>query len=515
MISPRRSDTASCQVAGHVFEAVSEYRTPRPRCRVRAWLSLLLWAFVVCASPASAQTQTTAGSEPAGAQPPTGSTQPPPPDTSKEKKPKDQAGKNKASKEKSSKKKKDKSAKKEDGGEASDSARPAKHPTWQPMPGIRLDFKTRVETESRPVTPPASLEQGPIEWQDRRVGVEGTLFKRFSFEVSHEFGRDFEEAHDLSEKSAWKEAFVRARVNKAFAVDAGRFKLPFGREELVGETNRDFAYKSLAARVLSPGRDIGVMAHGRLFDRRAEYQVGYFARDGENGRTSQTLGGTDAVAARFVVSPFRREPDRLLAPLELGVNVETSHLDNRLGIRGRTVLGDGIFFERLYMNGARRRIGFDAGWESGPFSLSTEYITLSEERRGMGYGGADLPGVYAHAWYAAWTWALTGERKHGRLEPARDLSRSGFGAFELAVRTEALRFDMAELPEMVTTYSTSTLVSANADHATTIGVNWYMNHYVKLESDLVLESIDDPARSPSPATGGRFVTAVFLLQFHF
>jgi len=477
------------------------------RAAAGCWLVWLLLSMSVAAAGSRGSSETQAGTspDPPGGQSATPSSQAPPPDTSSEKKPKQPAGRKKSSKEKRAKK-----------GESAreDDTRSVKHPSWEPVPGVRLDFKSRIETESLPVTPPASLDHGPLEWQDRRVGVEGTIFKRFSFEISHEFGKDFEEAHDLSEKSAWKEAFVRARLSKALAVDAGRFKLPFGREELKGETNLDFAYRSLAARVLSPGRDVGVMAHGRLFDRRAEYQVGYFARDGENSRTSQTLGGTDALAARLVLSPFRGDADSRLAPLDVGMSVERSHLDNRLGLRGRTVLGDGIFFERLYMNGVRRRIGFDAGWESGPFSLSTEYITIAEERRGMGFGGADLPGVDARAWYVAWTWALTGEHKHGRLEPARDLFQSGYGAIELAVRTEELRFAMANASDPLA-YPGGSLLAANADHATTVGVNWYVNHYVKLESDLVLEAIDDPSRSPSPGNGGRFITTVFLLQFRF
>jgi phosphate-selective porin OprO/OprP len=400
----------------------------------------------------------------------------------------------------------------EDNGD--DGVKPPKHPSWKPAPGVRLDFKARIESETRPTSPPASLDQRVLEWQDRRLGVEGSVSKRFTFEISRELGKDFEENDDLSEKSAWKDAYVSARLSKAFAVDAGRFKLPFGREELTGETNLDFAYRSLAARVLSPGRDVGIMAHGRLLNRRAEYQVGYFTRDGENGRTSQTLGGRDAVAARLVLSPFRGVADRLVAPLEIGVNVENSHLDNRLGIRGRTVLGDGIFFDRVYMNGLRRRVGVDAGWENGPFSLSGEYVAVSEERRAMGFDGADLPGIAARAWSVAGTWALTGERKHGRLEPTHDLLRSGYGAIELAVRTEALGFDMAAAPDALSGYPTASLL-ANADHATTVGVNWYMNHYVKLEANVVMESIADPARSPSPATGGRFISTVLFLQFHF
>ena len=136
--------------------------------------------------------------------------------------------------------------------------------------------------------------------------------------------------------------------------------------------------------MLSPGRDVGIMTHGRLFDRRVSYQAGYFTRDGDNGRTSQTQGGRDAFAARIVVMPFATLADRALAPLEIGVATVESQIDNRLGLRGRTVLGDGIFFDRLYVNGQRRRIGLDTGWERGPASVSAEYITVSDERKGDG-----------------------------------------------------------------------------------------------------------------------------------
>jgi hypothetical protein len=190
------------------------------------WIvALLLSTSFALAASESPQTQAAAAPDPPAGQPATPATQTPPPDTSKEKKPKEPAGKSKDSKERLAKKKKKDRSQKQDGDEsaAGDGAKAPKHPTWQPMPGIRLDFKTRIETVSRPVTPPASLDNGPLEWQDRRVGVEGTFFKRFSFEISHEFGKDFEEANDLSEKTAWKEAFVRARVSKALVFDAGRF----------------------------------------------------------------------------------------------------------------------------------------------------------------------------------------------------------------------------------------------------------------------------------------------------
>jgi phosphate-selective porin OprO/OprP len=257
------------------------------------------------------------------------------------------------------------------------------------------------------------------------------------------------------------------------------------------------------------------MAHGRLFDRRVNYEAGYFARDGDNLRTSQTQGGSDALVGRLEFRPFVGSANDVLAPVEVGIAIADSQIDNLLGIRGRTVLGDGIFFDRVYVNGRRRRIGVDAAWERGPGSVTAEYITVSDERKAMGFDGDDLPDVGAKAWYVAGTWALTGERKHGRLEPRHDLLRGGFGAVELAARVEALRFDAAAYPGASFGFPTPAALSGNADRVLTLGVNWYLNHYVKLQGNLVREAIEDPERSPAPSSGGRFVSPVLLVQFHF
>ena len=170
--------------------------------------------------------------------------------------------------------------------------------------------------------------------------MEGTAFKRITFEVSRELSDDFEAAHDLSEKTAWKDVYADVRVNKALAVEAGRFKLPFGREETTGETNLDFVHRSLAARVLSPGRDVGIMAHGRLFDRRVNYEAGYFARDGDNLRTSQTQGGSDALVGRLEFRPLSGPPTTF-RPVEVASRSPTARSTTCWHSR-RTVLGDGI-----------------------------------------------------------------------------------------------------------------------------------------------------------------------------
>jgi phosphate-selective porin len=389
-----------------------------------------------------------------------------------------------------------------------------KHPELKIGKDITLEFHARIEGDLRGATPDIGREDAAAEWQDRRLGIQGEAFdKRVTFEVSREFTHDLEGDHDLGEKTAWKDVYANYRVSKALNFEAGQFKLPFGREALVGETNLDFANRSLAARVLSPGRDIGFMTHGKVLKKRLEYQVGYFKRDGDNARTSQTEGGTDAFAGRVVVSPFVTTSYAALAPLELGVATENSRLDNRYGIRGRTVIGDGIFFDRVYVNGRRNRVGLEGTWAYGPVSLAAEYITVSDQRTGMGFDGGDLPNVRARAWYVAGTWALTGERKKGRIDPRRDLFRGGFGALELAARVEKLSFDSIDYPGANYGFPYAGSLTGNADRVTTLGVNWYLNHYLKIMTNVVMESIDDPERSPAPTADGKFKSVIFFLQF--
>ena len=43
-------------------------------------------------------------------------------------------------------------------------------------------------------------------------------------------------------------------------IKAGRFKIPFGREQLTGLTETDFIYRSGISTYLAPGRDVGADA---------------------------------------------------------------------------------------------------------------------------------------------------------------------------------------------------------------------------------------------------------------
>jgi phosphate-selective porin len=375
------------------------------------------------------------------------------------------------------------------------------HPSLE-IGDVELEVAARAETDARLATPAIGRDRSDLAWQSPRVELRSRITRRIDLEISRDFG----------DEAAWKDALVNLRVGRALEIEAGRFKVPFGREALASRANLDFIYRSLGSSQLAPGRDTGVMVHGRFFRRRLRYQSGYFNRDGDNARTEQTLGGRGALALRVVVAPLARESDSRTGRVQLGVAMTDSRVDNRLGLRGRTLMHDGVFFDRVSVNGRRRRLGLEASWAAGPASIAAEYMRVTDERNGMGFGGSDLPVARASAWYLAGTWAVTGEAKDGRLEPQRAVTRRGFGAVEAVARLEALRFADVSHPAAAFAFPNPARLTANTDRVMTAGVNWYLTRHVRVQHNYIVEWIADAQRSPAPTRNGRFTTALFRLQ---
>ena len=164
------------------------------------------------------------------------------------------------------------------------------HPTLR-LGDLEVVFRARLETAWRVGSP---LADGvDAEWRRRRIQIEGS-YKRLEYEFSHEFGDPLEPERD---------AFVNMRFSRRFELQGGRFKMPFGRDALDSGANLDFVSRSLTGRQLAPGRDVGVMAHGRLSDQ-LTYDAGYFLHDGDNARSPVTEGGDNAMAGRIEFQPF-------------------------------------------------------------------------------------------------------------------------------------------------------------------------------------------------------------------
>ena len=349
--------------------------------------------------------------------------------------------------------------------------------------GIRfksqVDFREFPDEPDRPSKPLLDLPR-------TRVGVEGRLFKEFEYQIEGELG-------DSSQP--WRDVYIQTRSFRALQVRAGQFKIPFSLEQLTSGMDLDFNYRSLAAAFLAPGRDVGLMLFGRVMNEVLRYQAGVFRRGGDNVRESER---TDAqadrtYAGRLVVRPWNTV-DNVFRTFSAGVAFTTGVLPaGPNGVRGKTIPGD-TFFQHLFVNGHRRRVGAEFQWRPGPVQLQAEYIETRDQRFGQGIDNQDLPNAYARGWYGSGTWLLTGEQKRDSVEPERPFLRGGIGAIEIGVRRERLAAWGPGVNDGSFSSPRAPWVMPLADDVWTGGVNWYWNDYVKLQANVIRERRTEDGR---------------------
>jgi hypothetical protein len=67
-----------------------------------------------------------------------------------------------------------------------------------------------------------------------------------------------------------------------FMIQAGQFKVPFGRQELTSSERQQFVDRSILSGEFTRSRDVGVQLWGRLASGRLEYRAGVFNGNGRN-----------------------------------------------------------------------------------------------------------------------------------------------------------------------------------------------------------------------------------------
>ena len=215
-------------------------------------------------------------------------------------------------------------------------------------------------------------------------------------------------------------------------------------------------------------------------------------------------------------APFRRLSSSSLGDVEVGTSFALSALSDDSfqpnGLRGRTVLTQDTFYSTVFVKGHRRRWGADIDWSAGPASARAEYTGVSDDRLGQGIGNEDLPDARARAWYVSGTWVLTGEDKKRPLKAAEPFAQGGIGAIELAARYERLWFDSAGGTDRPFRNSRAETIFPGGDRALTLGVNWTLNRFVKIQVNGIREHVEDPERNPVP-NGAAFWSRVIRFQF--
>ena len=395
------------------------------------------------------------------------------------------------------------------------------HPSIRFGDAVRMDFEAKFQEDGHQ-SYDGAIANGLATWElhRNRVGIKGNIYKKIEYEVEYELTEKELTERDVllgyTPKSQWKDVYVNLRYFKNAQIQIGKFKVPFGLDELTGVTHNDYIYRSLGASYLDPARDIGTMVHGSFLMKGLTYATGVFQHDGDNARSKKIEGGDATFAGRVTARPFRLFGGSPVADMEIGTSFAISKVTDDSfrpnGLRGRTAMTQDNFYETVYVKGHRRRFEADLDWTKGPASLRAEYTQVSDDRLGQGIGDQDLPDARARAWYISGTWALTGEQKTRPLKAAEPLFAGGFGAVEVAGRYERLYFDSVAGTDGAFRNPRAENILPTGDTALTLGVNWTLNRFVKIQVNGIREHVEDPQRNPVP-NGAAFWSRVVRLQF--
>jgi phosphate-selective porin OprO/OprP len=365
---------------------------------------------------------------------------------------------------------------------------------------LTVELKGRIQLDWRWFDP--DLGEELFDFRTLRLGLKGDLTRHFEWEIE----RAAEEIEERWQPGDWKDVYINWRTFHAVRVKAGRFKMPFGLEQNTSVSDLDFAFRSLGSAIITPARDTGAMVYGELLDGSLVYEGGVFEHDGDNGALDEPQFVEDgqeaedvgpSVAVRVTGEIFRRlpMPDRLKGA-EVAVAYTTAQVPEGLNsLKGEGVWGDD-FFEPVYVNGRRQRLGFQFDWSPGPTGFKAEWMQSREERQGQGNRNEDLSDFIGEAWYASATWLVTGEDKDSDVQARRPVFQGGFGAVEIGIRYDSLTFRSASTDGPAYTNPRADHLVPNSSSNVTFGGNWLLNRWVKVIANGIHTTIDDETRTP-------------------
>ena len=295
-----------------------------------------------------------------------------------------------------------------------------------------------------------------------RLAIKGNVTPNWAYKLSLDFAEN---------AVSVKDAFIRYLGFKPYYLTVGQFKEPFSLEELTSSKYITFMERGLP-NALVPGRRIGIglNTYGD-FSRTNKYTaaIGLFGKKvgtpvtvnnegyGVTGRMTDAYVPSKNVVVTGGVSAGYRKPDG-------SQQVEFSSLPEA-DVNDTKLIDTGIINNVNHM----LLYGVEAAAEYHSLSAQTEFIQTYLTR------GAGNSNVSFYGWYAYVSWFMTGESRpyeeddgtFGRVKPLHS-----YGAWELAVRYSGLSLN-------------SNNISGGDEHNITLGLNWYVNPYVRFMANYV------------------------------
>jgi phosphate-selective porin OprO/OprP len=315
-------------------------------------------------------------------------------------------------------------------------------------------------------------------------------------------------------------AYLNFSYDPRFQVRLGRFKTPYTYEFYkLSVYNQIAPERSIYNINFQANRQVGGMLWGELFDKRAEYAVGIF--DGPRN-SYQDFNGAKDVMAFVNFKPFETKEDSFLRDLNIGGSLDWGVQDNPLNpavLRTNQqtspspiTLADGVTTTSqpfLAFNQNVRERGVRSLYE---LHLAYYYKGLSflaaadggVEHYAINGPGHDPVKVPVSGYFVQASYLITGEtiRERAVVDPLKpfDLRKDSFG---LGAIEPHARFSSVDVGKSVFTGGLSD-PNLWANHATLIdvGVNWYLNKYVRVFLDWQHAEFNQPVLiRPGPVLG--------------
>ena len=391
----------------------------------------------------------------------------------------------------------------------------------------------------------------PVGYFDGHYNVYGNSFgappdsfavsrARFGFQGNYGKQLDYVLQIETISSPTVRDAYLDFKPWSYFNIMAGQFKVPFAMEVGTADTAVEFYNRSIMS-VLYPDaggafRAPGLDIHGEVAKGSMEYWLGIF-----NGQGLLASGKTNEpeVVGRVRFSPWRNSDIGLLKDLSFGGSYEHSRskgLANEQSFSGAMNDGTYTFFPQFKINGNVNRYNGFLSWLDGPLGIRGEYAHLQQDRADIGslavggIGFLSQPPVKAQGYYVSLAYFLTGETdpqnalprvRHPVIGPASpgESGAPGWGAWALKFRYSRLQGDAPGSSCDATTLPacplTPVISPGYADHTDefSAGVNWYLNYWVLIKSEVNLDRL----KTPSVQGIGPHNYYVFLetLQFRF
>lgn len=370
---------------------------------------------------------------------------------------------------------------------------------WDGRPFIRtqdgtneIKFGTRIQEDFRIYEKnDRDLDSG-FKLRRAYLEVEGKLLKDWLFSFIADFGNDQSRvlyAHMDYTAFPW----LNFRV--------GQDKEPFGMEELTSDKWLDLIERSMVTRATTPEYNRGIMLYGKVLDEKLGYQLGYY--NSGNSSVAGAVGGQD-VAGRIEAKPFLKT-NTPIEDLQLGFNFTAGNEDS---YRMKPVRDPSLrdVLPRIEADGSRHRLGGDIVWTKGPGSFKGEYIYTKTGREN------GLSDIEVSGFYVGGTYLVTGEKKrHSKgVIPKKnfDPRNRGWGALEIAARYGQMYVDddggkgMAIAPGEG--FDMADNIISNKVDAIEIGLNWYLNPFMKFAMAYSHAMYGKTGPGLSPHVGGSY-----------